>query len=86
LHGATKFKRPFNMRERFPGAAATGYYDVSVSEDSSYEALVHGNGFDLAEQKFDRTRTEHANFHHYALVGNSEVGTLSFDERGKQDK
>src|SRR5664279_6484962 len=74
------------MRERFPGTAATSDHDVSVPEDSANEALCHGNGFDLAEQKLNGTSTEYANFHHYALVGNSEVGTLSFDERGEQDK
>src|SRR5664279_6317049 len=74
------------MRERFPGTAATSYHDVSVPEDSPYEALCHGNGFDLAEKKLNGTSTEYANFHHYALVGNSEVGTLSFDEGGEQDK
>src|ERR1700680_3384097 len=35
------------MRERFPGATATGHHDISVAEDSSNEALVHGDGFDL---------------------------------------
>src|SRR5664279_3227202 len=74
------------MRERFPGTAATSYHDVSVPEDSPYEALVHGNGVDLAEKKLNGTSAEYANFHHYALVGNSEVGTLSFDEGGEQDK
>jgi len=74
------------MRERLPGTAATSYHDVSVPKDSSYEALVHGNGFDLAEKKLNGTSTEYANFDHYALVGNSEVGTLSFDEGGEQDK
>jgi hypothetical protein len=49
LHRTTKFKRPFDLRKRFPGAAATGYYDVPIAEDPSYETLVHGNGFDLTE-------------------------------------
>src|ERR1017187_6043938 len=74
------------MRERFLSAATSRHDDVAVAEDSSHKALVDGDGFNLVKHKLDGTGIEHANFHHDALVGNSEVGTLSFDERGQQDK
>lgn len=86
LHGSTKRQRALYMRERLLSAAASRDDNVSVAEDSAHQALVDGDGLDLVEHQLDGACTEHSNFHHDALIGHSEIRTLSFDIRREQNQ